>query len=138
MITLTEKLKIVQVLGPILVLADADYGDVSLQDGKDYFQSVLISVDAGLWIDGDYTFTLEEADDDGAGSPDTYTDVAVADMGVALPVIDGLTLDNQVHSVEYLGTKEWVRVSVVVANETLGLIFGVFAVLGNPTNLPIT
>ena len=53
----------------------------------------------------------QEADDDGAGSPDTYTDVAAANLvGGANDVEVAATTDDRIITRGYKGTKKWVRV----------------------------
>jgi hypothetical protein len=136
-ILLTEKTKVVQASDPVAVTATANSADIGLRQAPNYHQTALLAIVAGLWTDGTHTFKVQEADDDGAGAPDTWGDVAAADLQGTAPVIDGLDDDNTVHLVEYIGEKEWVRVvNTVTDSPATGLVYGVVAILGDPTTLP--
>jgi hypothetical protein len=68
-----------------------------------------------------WTYILKEADDDGAGSPDTYTAVASSDMkgagvvagGVngAFAIVNDAAEDAAIYHVSYLGRKPWIRLT---------------------------
>lgn len=89
----------------------------SSADMQGYESATVIAFAAGNGsADGDYDFKLQEADDDGSGSPDTWADVAAGDLlGTFTTTFQGdaVVLDN----VGYLGSKRHLRV-VVVENTT--------------------
>lgn len=68
-----------------------------------------------------WTFKLKEADDDGTGSPGSYTAVDSADMvgqyvveggtDGAFAVVNDAAEDDAVYSVSYVGRKPWIRVT---------------------------
>lgn len=107
------------------------------------FQEVLFYIDAGAYTDGTYVFGIEEADDDGAGSPDTYADAIAAVVlgGTAganeLTVSDN-SLQNSQFYLGYKGAKQWVRLAIVSTGVTTGWAeVEAHAVLGGADDLPL-
>jgi hypothetical protein len=45
------------------------------------FNAAALYIIAGTWTDGTHAFTVQEAPDNGSGSPGTYTNVAATDLG---------------------------------------------------------
>jgi len=105
-----------------------------------------------LYTDGTYTFTIEESDDDGAGSPASYGTVANADLiawkatsttdftpvrvGNAQPTAYSSAGTFLYWRVGYIGSKKWVRVSVTSASTSTGASYEVVATLGRPKSMP--
>jgi len=111
-------------------------------DGEDIamanFESCEFIVATGTVTDGDYAVMIEEADDDGAGSPDTYAEVADADLigteaGASFDADDD---DDKVSKIGYIGTKAWVRLAIVSTNTSSGAVIGAIAVRGHRTDMP--
>ena len=141
-----SELKRLQALAPLSRTASANGVDV---DTTGYDSSVVAvsmgdvgaATGSNLW-----SFSLQEADDNGAGSPDTYTNVADVDTvttddivvtnGIFL-VVDAPAEENIDYSVGYKGAKKWLRV-VATLTGTLTSVFGASYELGNASNQPAT
>ena len=112
-----------QSIAPLSISADTNGSDVNVGG----FDAVTVEINVGLGtgLSGSayFEFELQHADDDGAGSPDTYSAVANADLtdyvtGTntgTICKVDDAAEDNLIYTSGYIGMKEWVR---VVANET--------------------
>lgn len=91
--------------------------------------SAMIAIALGAWNDGTHTFAVQEADDDGSGNPDTWADVADADLvdadgdGTLEPVFDGSGKANAVHLLSYIGNKPHVRVVTTQTGVTNGAAY---------------
>lgn len=102
------------------------------------FESVEYAFQTGTVTDGDYLPLLEEADDDGTGSPGAFTAVADADL-IGTEAGAGFTADtddDKIGKLGYRGTKEWTRLSIVSTNTTSGAFVGAQAILGTPRHSP--
>lgn len=98
------------------------------------FEGALILVDAGLWTDGTHTFSIEDSDDDSV-----FTAVAATLLQGTAPVILGLTNDNKIHQIGYLGTKRYVKIlNTVTAGPSTGLVYGTAVIKGFPRRAPVT
>lgn len=85
------------------------------------FDSAVVELVAGTWaVDGTYTFNIQEADDDGAGAPDTYANVAAADLDGTELAVTSASVDNTVAQIGYKGNKRWLRVQMITAANTSG------------------
>lgn len=100
------------------------------------YQDASVMIVAGAWTDGTHDFTLEVADDDGTGAPDTFASAPAGDINGTVPTIDDGADDNQVYVFDYTGSKPWVRVTSTVSGATTGAIYGVYVVKGNATTKP--
>lgn len=118
-----------QSLGPAARTASADGAGVDLLG----YESAMAVIDAGAWTDGTHTFELQESDDDS-----TYTAVADADLQGTEPVVDGAADDDQVYRIGYLGSKGYLRVSVVVTGSpSTGAVYGAQIVRGHKQYRPV-
>jgi len=99
----------------------------------------------GLWTDGTHTFVIEEADDNGSGSPGTYSTVVAADLmpgpevgvyGTAATFLPFNAASTVVQRIDYIGRKQWVRVRSVEAGVTTGAVYSVLALLAAPNIFP--
>lgn len=97
----------------------------------------------GAWTDGTHAFVIEEADDNGSGSPGTYGTVAVGDLlydananaaGGTFTSITAAT--TTVQRIDYIGRKRWVRTRYVASGTTTGAVFAVVAHLFAPNIFP--
>lgn len=88
--------------------------------------TILARHDGGGSADGQYDFKLQEADDDGTGSPDTWSDVAAGDL-IGSFSEDFQADAAQLDTVGYIGNKRWVR--VVVVEDTAATTAGEVAAL---------
>lgn len=107
-------------------------------------ESVMLAHFLGVYNDGTFDFTVEEAADDGTGSPDTWAAAAAEDVVIgsqdqsaenidAQPVysFDGGSKADDVVLVTYRGPEPFVRVTVAASNVTNGAGFGVGALRGD-------
>lgn len=116
-----SSVKVVNALTAVAITGDTDGVNIDLAGAG--AQGALIVVDCGITAGpADATnfweFVLKEADDDGAGSPDSYTAVAAADMkgvgvttGGVFAKVDDAAEDATHYTVAYLGTKPWIRIT---------------------------
>lgn len=107
------------------------------------FNSLLFAIAIGTLSDANavYAVTLDEADDDGAGSVDAGTIAAVA----ATDILNAANAtpfqfddDNEVRQIGYIGTKQYVRIVITptTAADAGNTPVSAVAVLSNPTQLP--
>ena len=99
------------------------------------YERLMFVIDTGLWVDGTFTFALQDSDDDS-----TFAAVTDADFRIgADPIILGLTNDNTIYKIEYLGGKRYVQIAcVVTASPSTGLVFGITAVQSEARDAPVT
>jgi hypothetical protein len=100
------------------------------------YDSLTFLLATGALTDGDYTPVIEEAD-----AADYSDAAAVADAGLtkteasAAFTADGD--DKATSKIGYIGSKRYVRLSVVSTGTTSGALIGALAVLGHPSHAPI-
>ena len=99
--------------------------------GSDSFTSAMFVVFTGTITDGTHTFTCQESDDNS-----TFTAVAAGELQGTSPVVAAAD-DDAVYAVGYMGSKRYLRLSVVSAGTTTGGIFGGLVVLGDPGSKPV-
>lgn len=133
MLDLKAHISPAQTLRPAARTADANGENVDLAN----FDAAVVVIDVGTWTDGTHTFEVQEADDDGSGSPDTWAAVADADLDGSEPVVDGAADDDQIYEIGYIGGKRWLRVVVTVASATTGAVYAATVVRGKGRNLPV-
>ena len=97
-------------------------------------ESVTFVMSVGPYNDGTYELTIQEADDDGTGNPDTFADADAADIlgDDATPSLDAAGFLK----VGYRGAKKWVRVVVTSTSTTSGASVSCVAVLGHGRYMP--
>ena len=101
------------------------------------WQAVLFLLMIGNYTDGDYDVTVQHADDDGNGSPDTWADVDDADLLPAGGAEAGAQLAAAgISKVGYRGEKKWVRIQVDSTNVSTGATAAAAAVLQSGRHLP--
>lgn len=99
------------------------------------FDSLTLLPFTGVLTDGDYTLLIEETDESGSG----YTAVADDDLTVteaSVSFTDDAD-DNVVNKIGYIGSKRFVKVSIVSTGTSSGAILGCLAVLGHPSIAPV-
>lgn len=88
---------------------------------------------------------VEEADDDGTGSPGAFTDVANADLSKyvtgtnpgTFALVDDPAEDDAIFVTTYRGSKEWVRAVVnLTGTHTNGIPIAIAAIRGHPHVTP--
>jgi hypothetical protein len=127
----------VQLVNPAARIA-ATSGQIDKNNSGAPFEALELIRTTGGWTDGQHTFVIQEADDDGTGNPSTYAAVASTDLipSTGFASITGTTGQSTVARVAYVGAKRWVRVTSTVAGTTTGLIWGLIAVTGHYRNKP--
>ena len=131
---LVSRLKVV----PTIAVASHDAIATGADVDTKGFESVMIERTCGALGGGTAGFIVEHADDDGAGSPDTYTAVADADLiGTEADLLAADTVDDGlVATLGYIGKKQWVRVKLTEDVTMTTCLLGVNVVLGNPRVVP--
>ena len=83
---------------------------------------------------------LEHADDDGSGSPDTFANVALADVlgpsAVSGGIVATTTTDNAFLEVGYTAGKRWLRATLVPTGLPNGGPAALWVVRGRPRHAP--
>lgn len=133
---LTSALKVVNAFSPQNITSNAttNGNNIDMQG----FESANFSILTGTITDGDYAVLLEEADDDGTGSPDTFTAVADDDL-IGTEAFAGFTDDaddDKASKLGYIGQKRWLRLSIVSTNVTTGGYVAASAELGHAHENP--
>lgn len=121
MLDLNSHVSVAQSIAPRTFDTDGtvDGSDVDLAN----FDAAVVLLEAGTWAtDGSYAFNIQHADDDGAGSPDTYSDVAAADLDGSEITVTSASNDNVVAAVGYIGNKRWLRVQMTTSGNTSGTL----------------
>lgn len=85
------------------------------------FRFPAIHAVVGTITDGTHTLDPEEADDDGTGAPDTWSNIAAADLQGSFAALASDV--NQ--TVTYVGTKRWIRCNVTIGGATTGGVYTV-------------
>lgn len=139
----------IQTFVPATYNTNANGGNIDRYRNGGY-NALTLELLPGLWTDGDHSFVIEEADDNGSGSPSTYATVAAADLlGDANAVAVTATIASTqfthitaattlVQRIDYIGRKRWVRTRYVNANTGTGTgaAFAVQGLLFSPAILP--
>ena len=104
------------------------------------FESALIAIQSGVVTDGTFIPLLEEADDDGSGSPAAFSAVADADMIPQVAAEVGAQFvaadDNTVAKIGYRGNKRWLRLSIVSTGTTTGALLSASLIMNEARHLP--
>lgn len=99
----------------------SDTTTVGEEIDMDEFESLEMVIQAGTLTDGTFDVLVEEALDDGTGSPGAFSAVADADLlgteaGAQLVAAD----DDKTTKIGYLGQERFVRLSIVSTGTTSG------------------
>lgn len=124
------------------------------------YNGVMFYIIPGTYTDGTHTFTIQEADDNGSGSPSSYSTVAATDLitwqatsttvftpvkandanglptGNIQPQAISSSATNIYQRIGYIGQKRWVRIIVVSTGVTSGASYEVIVELGEPRFMP--
>lgn len=122
-------LGVVQSVAPAAHTADATGSSADLQG----FEAATVVIDLGVWTDGTHTFEVQESSDD-----NTFTAVADADLIGTEPVMDAADEDLTIHTLAYIGSKQFIRVNATVASATTGAVYGVSIARGEARERPVT
>ena len=105
------------------------------------YEALTFAIITGALTDADavYAVTMEEADDNGSGSPGAWTAVAAADI-IGTLALAGFNFANDgvCRKVGYIGNKQWVRIIITPTTtaDSGNSPIAVIAILGKPTQVP--
>jgi len=125
---LKSNVDLVQSLAPATRNSASNGAQVDLQG----YHSAMAVFSVGAITDGTHTPKLQEAPDDGTGSPGTWADVAAADLDGTFAAFTA----NSIQRVGYKGTKRFVR-AVVTSSGATGAIYGADVARGRPATSPL-
>ena len=104
-----------QSLAPASRTASANGTGVDLRDAD----SAVVEFNLGLYTGGEFTFDVEESDDDAV-----YTSVASTELQGSLPTLGSTDDDNTVHLVGYVGDARYIRAVAATGSPTGDAVFG--------------
>lgn len=105
---------------------------VDLNENKDACRSAMLIVHTGTVTDGSHAITLQESDDNSA-----WATVAAADLQGSAPTLVAAD-DDVLYELGYVGSKRYLRASVVTSAATTGGVFGATIVRAFPRRRPIS
>ncbi len=129
---LSSDIKIAMAITPVDATVIADGSSINTIG----FESIAFAIFTGTLGTGTIDFTMEEADDDGAGAPDTWSTVVADDIIGTLPTILD-TEDDSVFRVGYRGKKQWVRLQNIETATWTSMIHGAVAILSHAKIVPV-
>lgn len=94
-----------------------------------FFRSAMLIVNGGTITDGTHTVTLQESDDN-----TTFTAVAAGDLIGSLVAVTTNSIQRQA----YMGSKRYIRASIVVAGATSGGATSASILLSSGSGAPVT
>lgn len=125
---------------PALRTADEDGADVDLQG----YEAALCVVEVGapvVTLSGSVYVqpTVIEADDDGSGSPSSYSAVAAGDLDGAFPKLDDNAKCNKAYAVAYMGSKRHIAIRWdVTGSQATGITASALVVRAQARSKPTT
>jgi hypothetical protein len=127
----------IQLHVPAVYTADANGANIDRYRNGGYNALTLMLL-PGAWTDGTHAYIIEEADDNGSGSPGTYAAVSTDDLiddtsATFVPITAATTT---IQRIDYIGRKRWVRVRYDYTAGSSGAAFAVVALLFSPNILP--
>lgn len=125
---IVNSISVAHSLAPATRTSGANGAGVDLAE----WEAAAVVVHVGSYTDGTHTIEVQEADDDGTGSPDTWTAVADTELDGTEPVIDASGDANTVFEVGYKGSKRHLRAVVTTSGTTSGATYGATVVRGHP------
>lgn len=128
-------LKSVVALTPRAAIATNTTTAGAIIDLKGY-ESCTFSIISGVLTDGAYAVLIEEGD---AANLSDAAAVADADLvGTEAAAGFASTDDSTSKTIGYVGTKRYVRLSIVSTSTSSGGFLAATAILGNPHNAPVS
>ena len=103
------------------------------------FEALELMLTTGLWTDGNHSWAIQHADDDGTNgqTPGAFSTVATTDLipSTGFTQVTSAVGQNAVARSAYIGGKRYVKVVTTETGAT-GLIWGLIAVPGHARNKP--
>lgn len=115
-------------LAPVTIATDTT--TVGLEIDTQGFNAMEFFLQTGVVTDGDYSLILTESDTSGG----SFTAVADADLLGTEPAFTADTDDAKIGRVGYIGSKRYLKATVLSANTSTGALIAVTAVGGKATN----
>lgn len=98
------------------------------------FESAVVAFVVGTVTDGTHTPKVQEAPDDGSGSPGTFTDVAAADLQGTFANL----ADDTNQRVGYIGGQRHLRAVLTVSGASTGAEVAAVVIRGNADQRPVS
>lgn len=99
------------------------------------YSSLLFAIQSGTLTDGTYTVLIEEGDDSGLSDAAAVADADLTNTESSASF--AATDDNTVTKIGYVGSKRYVRLSLVSASTSSGGTLGAIAIQGSPITAPV-
>lgn len=125
---IATQISVAHSLAPATRTAGASGAGVDLAE----WNAAAVIVHVGAYTDGTHTIEIQEADDDGTGSPATWAAVADTELDGTEPIIDASADANSVFEIGYKGSKRHLRVVVTTSGTTSGATYGASILRGHP------
>lgn len=99
------------------------------------YGSLLFVIQSGTLTDGTYTVLIHEGDDSGLSDAAAVADADLTNTESSASF--AATDDNTVTKIGYVGSKRYVRLSLVSASTSSGGTLGAIAIQGSPITAPV-
>jgi len=99
------------------------------------YSSLLFAIQSGTLTDGTYTVLIEEGNDSGLSDASAVVDADLTNTEASASF--AATDDNTVNKIGYVGSKRYVRLSLVSASTSSGGTLGAIAIQGSPITAPV-
>ena len=100
------------------------------------FNSATMQFMTGVLTDGDYVFLLQEGDDASLSDASAVADADLIGTEADMSFTDD-TDDAQTAILGYIGTKRYIRASIISTGTTTGALVSVACLLGNASICPV-
>lgn len=113
-------------LAPVVIATDTDTDGISIDlQGAN---SCTFFIATGVVTDGDYVVRIEEDDQTDMSTGNAVADVDLVGTEVQASFTED-TDDAKCHSIGYIGSKRFVRLTIVSTTTTVGALIGAIAVV---------
>ena len=99
------------------------------------YGSILFVIQSGTLTDGTYTVLIQEGDESNLSDATAVADADLTNTEASASF--AATDDNTVTKIGYVGSKRYVRLSLVSASTSSGGTLGAIAIQGSPITAPV-
>jgi len=99
------------------------------------YGSILFVTQSGTLTDGTYTVLIEDGDESNLSDATAVADADLTNTEASASF--AATDDNTVNKIGYVGSKRYVRLSLVSASTSSGGTLGAIAIQGSPITAPV-
>lgn len=99
------------------------------------YSSLLFAIQSGTLTDGTYTVLIQEGDESNLSDASAVADADLTNTEASASF--AATDDNTVTKIGYVGSKRYVRLSLVSASTSSGGTLGAIAIQGSPITAPV-